>query len=173
MAEYFLFQIAAGILLKISFLANRQLKLSWALRKDLRKLEETLSIIKAVLLDAEEKQIKNHELSIWLGKLKDIFYDAEDVLDEVECDSLRRKVIKGSQGIRASSKRKVSTLFSSSNPVAFRLKIGRKIKEIRERLDVMAAAKSKLHLTARVSVDIRCVLPRERAMMRGYICILH
>ncbi|KAF2307991.1 hypothetical protein GH714_034136 [Hevea brasiliensis] len=41
--------------------------------------------IKAVLLDAEEKQVTNNDVRVWLIKLKDVLYDAEDVLDEFEC----------------------------------------------------------------------------------------
>ena len=47
-----------------------------------------------MLLDAEEKQVKNRGLTIWLEQLKDVFYDAVDVLDEFECEALRRDVVK-------------------------------------------------------------------------------
>ncbi|KAJ0018354.1 hypothetical protein Pint_11998 [Pistacia integerrima] len=154
-AESFLYEIAANVLMKTGSLAYRELSLSCGIESDLRKLEETLSIIKAVLLDAEVQQSQNHQIRIWLGKLKDIFYDAEDVLDEVECEALRRQVVKATQGIVGRSMSKVSTFFSNSNPVAFRYRIGHKMKEIGERLDEMAADKSKFHLTERVSVDSR------------------
>ncbi|XVF07162.1 hypothetical protein REPUB_Repub06bG0114800 [Reevesia pubescens] len=40
--------------------------------------------IKAVLLDTEEQLGKNHDSQLWLWKLKDVYYDVEDVLDEFE-----------------------------------------------------------------------------------------
>jgi hypothetical protein len=53
-----------------------------------------------VLLDAEEKQAKSPSLSNWLAELKDVFHDFIDVLDEFECEDLRRQVVKkhGSTG---------------------------------------------------------------------------
>ena len=65
----------------------------WGAESDLGRLEKTLSIVKAVLLDAEEQQVHIQELIVWLGQLKEVFYDAQDVLDEFECEALRRQVV--------------------------------------------------------------------------------
>ena len=92
-----------------------------------RKAWGHLSIVKAVLLDAEEQQGHNQEQTVWLGKLKNIFYDAEDVLDEFKCEALRRQVVK----TYGSSTRKVRCFPSSSNPLVFCFKVGHKIKEVR------------------------------------------
>ena len=43
-----------------------------------------------MLLDAKEKQMHNRGLTIWLDHLKDVFHDAMDLLDEFECEDLRR-----------------------------------------------------------------------------------
>ncbi|KAL0002051.1 hypothetical protein SO802_015832 [Lithocarpus litseifolius] len=45
-----------------------------------------------------------HELTVWLGQLKEVFYDAQDVLDEFECEALRRQVVE----IQGSTTRKAS-----------------------------------------------------------------
>ncbi|KAF2308000.1 hypothetical protein GH714_034191 [Hevea brasiliensis] len=50
--------------------------------------------VKAVLLDAEEKQVSNNDVRLWLIKLKDVLYDAEDVLDEFECETQRKQLLK-------------------------------------------------------------------------------
>ncbi|KAF2308006.1 hypothetical protein GH714_034259 [Hevea brasiliensis] len=50
--------------------------------------------MKTVLLDAEEKQVDNHQVQVWLIKLKDALYDAEDVLDDFESETYRRRVLK-------------------------------------------------------------------------------
>ena len=94
-----------------------------------------------MLLDGEEQQVKNHQLINWLGKLKDCFYDAKDVFDEFEYDSLLREAV-NEGGI----KRKVRHFFSSSNPLAFRFNMGNKMKEVRERLDKVAADPNKFNL---------------------------
>ena len=52
---------------------------------ELTKLKRTMLAIEAVLLDAEEQQASNHSLRTWLGELKDVLKDAENVLDEFQC----------------------------------------------------------------------------------------
>ncbi|KAJ0047953.1 hypothetical protein Pint_16955 [Pistacia integerrima] len=85
MAESIVFGTATEILKKIGSLVGGELSLLWNLDSDLRRLQGTMSAIKAVLLDAETKQTQNHQLRDWLGKLKDVFYDAEDKLPESIC----------------------------------------------------------------------------------------
>ncbi|KAJ7976791.1 Disease resistance protein [Quillaja saponaria] len=130
MAESFIFSFAHSLLEKLGSLAYQEVCLVWGLHDDLLRLEHTLANIRAVLLDAEEKQEHNHALRVWLCQLKDVFSAAEDVLDEFEFQALRKKVVK----IHGSTKRKVRHFFSSSNPVVFRLKMGHKIKEITKKI---------------------------------------
>ena len=99
----------------------------WGAESDLGRLEKTLSIVKAVLLDAEEQQVHNQELIVWLGQLKEVFYDAQDVLDEFECEALRRQVVE----IQGSTTRKVHCFFSSSNSLVLQIKMAHKIKDIK------------------------------------------
>ena len=89
----FAFSIAATIIEKLGSLAYQKICSAWGISGDRKKLEQTMSTIQAVLLDAEEKQVNNQGLTIWLGQLKDVFYDAVDVLDEFECEALRRQEI--------------------------------------------------------------------------------
>ncbi|XP_050123225.1 putative disease resistance protein RGA3 isoform X1 [Malus sylvestris] len=123
------FPLAAKLIERLSPIASEEICLAWGVKADLQKLERTMSTIKDVLLDAEEKQARNKELRSWLLQLKDAFLDAEDLLDEFECEALRRQVVRGS-----GTTRKVRRFFSRSNPVAFRLGVCQGIKDIRERL---------------------------------------
>ncbi|KAF2307987.1 hypothetical protein GH714_034099 [Hevea brasiliensis] len=119
--------------------------------------------IKAVLLDAEEKQVSNNDVRVWLIKLKDVLYDAEDVLDEFECETQRKQLLK----LYGSTTKKVGRFFSSSNPLAFSFKMGHKIKQIREQLDEIASHKAKFHLNERD--EGRRSMPRERAMTHSFV----
>lgn len=144
MAESFAFSIAENLLVKLSSIVAEQVSLSVSVKKELENLQATLSAIKAVLLDAEENQDKNRQLTDWLRKLKDCFRDAEDLLDEFEYESLLREVV-DEEGM----KQKVCHLLSNSNAIALRFKMGRKIKTIREKLDKISADRSNFNLEER------------------------
>ncbi|KAE8098416.1 hypothetical protein FH972_016482 [Carpinus fangiana] len=127
--------IAEKVLEKLGFLAYEEFSLVLYIKNDLGELKHTMSTIKSVLLDAEEKQASNHVLSGWLRQLKDIFYEAEDVLDEVECEVLRKQVLKK---YGRTIRREVRDFFPCSvRAIAFRCQLGHKIKNIRKRLVYM------------------------------------
>lgn len=149
MAEAGLFNIADGILGKIGNLALQEMGLVWGVKEQLEKLKNTVSTIKAVLLDAEDQHAKSHEVRDWLGKLKDAVYDADDLLDDFSTHVLKRQ-----QGKRG---KQVSFLFSKVSQVAYNLKISHQIEAIRERLDAIAADKTKYHFTDRSPISIPLV----------------
>ncbi|KAL7234321.1 hypothetical protein ACSBR1_017840 [Camellia fascicularis] len=78
--------------------AFQEIASAWNVKKDLKKLEATLSI-KSVLLDAEEQQEKNNKVKDWLGKLKHVFCDVEDVIDDFATEAVRRKLRKKEKSI--------------------------------------------------------------------------
>ncbi|XP_031249203.1 putative disease resistance protein RGA4 [Pistacia vera] len=157
MAETIVSVIAEELLGKLFSLASNKMGLAWGVQKDAQELVDTLTTIKAVLLDAEDKQIHNEKLKVWLGKLKNICYDAEDVLDEIEVEDLREQVVNSQ-----SSTRKVCRFFSSSNSVAFRLTLGHKIKKIKKRLAKIAVDKDNFNLTEKVDSNHVIGWERER-----------
>ncbi|KAK2989192.1 hypothetical protein RJ640_007093, partial [Escallonia rubra] len=106
----------------------------------LNKLKGTLSTVNAVLVDAEGLQEPPAQLSVWLGKLKDVCYAIDDILDEFEVIDLQQQVN------QRSIQRKVRHFFSCSNPLVFRFRMGHKIKEIGEKLDQIAADRNNFHL---------------------------
>ncbi|CAL2272380.1 unnamed protein product [Prunus armeniaca] len=132
------FPLAAELIEKLGSIASEQISLAWGVKADLKKLQRTMSTIKDVLLDAEQKQAHNQQIRSWLRQLKDVFLDAEDLLDEFECEALRREVVETFHGTIG----KVRRFFSRSNPIAFRFRVGNEIKEIRERLDELKSNKA-------------------------------
>ena len=146
MAESFVFDIADSLLGKLASYAYEQASQTYGLYKYLQGFKDTLSIASGVLLDAEGKKDQNHGLPEWLRQIQKIRYDAEDVLEGFELQDKRKQVVKAS----GSTRMKVHGFFSSSNPIAFRIKMAHQIKDIRERLDKVAADGTKFGL---VSVD--------------------
>jgi len=125
--------------------AAKEIGLLWGVRDEIESLTNTVSTIKDVLLDAEEKQAAgDRAVSRWLGRLEDVLYDADDLLDAVSTEALRRDIM-----TRDKKSKKVRIFFSKSNPLAYRLKMARKIKAIRKRLDAINADRHNFHLEVR------------------------
>jgi len=123
--ELFLTFAVEETLTRVSSIAAEGIRLAWGLEGQLQKLEESLTMIQAVLQDAARRPVTDESAKLWLEKLQDVAYDAEDVLDEFAYEILRKDQKKG----------KVRDCFSLHNPVAFRLNMGQKVKEINGSLD--------------------------------------
>ncbi|KAL6314372.1 hypothetical protein AAG906_021207 [Vitis piasezkii] len=125
MAEQIPFNIIADVLTKLGSSAIQQIGSAFGVAKELTKLTETLDAIRGVLLDAEEKQEKSHAVKTWVRRLKDVVYDADDLLDDFATHQLQRGGVA----------RQVSDFFSSSNQLAFRFKMSNRLKNIKEEVD--------------------------------------
>ncbi|KAI6673866.1 hypothetical protein NL676_001772 [Syzygium grande] len=164
MAESLLFSIAEGVLGKIASPALQKAVDIYKFENQIGELRETLTAIKAVLSDAEAQQGKNERLQVWLDQLQRVFYDAEDVLDELECEALRKQVINRYGGVKG----KVGRFFSLSNPLVFRVKISNQIKEIQKRLSKISTEKDQFDLNMR-SADNGVGHTRSREITYSFI----
>ncbi|XP_030455434.1 putative disease resistance RPP13-like protein 1 [Syzygium oleosum] len=73
----------------------------------LHKCKGMLEIINAVLDDAEDKQLNGERLAkLWLDDVRDLAYDMEDLLDEVEIEATQAKSKAESSTSRGQVKRK-------------------------------------------------------------------
>ncbi|KAL4601284.1 hypothetical protein ACB092_11G260800 [Castanea dentata] len=134
MAEGVLFDIAKEIIGKAGDVALKEVALIWGVNDEINKLKERVSIISAVILDAEAKQHDSEEIKLWLKRLKDAMCDADDLLDEISTEALRREVM-----TRDKKAKEVRIFFSKSNQLAYGVRMGHKVKEMRERLVGIAA----------------------------------
>ncbi|BFG21427.1 hypothetical protein CerSpe_077010 [Prunus speciosa] len=69
-------------------------KLVLNVKEDVEKFTGTLRVIQAVLEDAEQRQVTEQAVKIWLDELKDVSYQMVDVLDEWNTDILKQQVEK-------------------------------------------------------------------------------
>ena len=113
----------------------------WGILDELEKMKSTVSTIQAVLLDAEEKQSHDHQVKEWLEKLNDAVFDADDLLSEFSTEAMRRRAVSGNIVTK-----EVRTFFSKSNQLAFRGKMSRKIKAMRQKLNAIAEDRKLFHL---------------------------
>ncbi|ONI35600.1 hypothetical protein PRUPE_1G545000 [Prunus persica] len=113
-------------------------------KEDVEKFTATLQVIQAVLEDAEQRQVTEASVKIWLDKLKDISYQMVDVLDEWNTDILKQQVEKqekeGDPNALVTKKKVRFTSFSRCfcfgkvSRVILRRDIALKIKDLNDKL---------------------------------------
>ncbi|XP_030958804.1 putative disease resistance protein RGA3 [Quercus lobata] len=102
-------------------------------KEEVEKLERKFHEIQAKLNDAEERQVKEEAVRLWLEKLNNVSYEMGDVLDEWNTAKIKADIEKKEEAEASTAKRRkvlslVSTFFQ-------RRDIALKIKEITEKLD--------------------------------------
>ncbi|QCE05252.1 disease resistance protein RPM1 [Vigna unguiculata] len=134
MAQSLVFSFAESLLGKLATAAVQEASLALGVHRQLQQMKATTALIKAVLLDAEQKNPKSSALSEWLIQVKRVFSDAEDIVDDFECEALRKHVV----NTYGSCSTKVRRFFSTSNPVVYRLRMAHHIQDINTRLAKLA-----------------------------------
>ncbi|XWS32494.1 hypothetical protein CRYUN_Cryun23aG0163300 [Craigia yunnanensis] len=120
-------------------------------RAEIKKWERLLLKINALLEDAEEKQTRSRAMELWLRDLQDVAFDAEDVVDQLATEALRRKQMEQTQPSASTNKVWkfiLPSCFRAINPntIKFNAQIKSKVEEITARLDDLAAQKNYLNL---------------------------
>ncbi|KAL5730358.1 hypothetical protein ACHQM5_003188 [Ranunculus cassubicifolius] len=162
MAEAIVFGMSKNIISDLSSHVVQQIASAIGVEKDLKQLGRTLFTINSVLLDADEQQlINNHELKDWVKKIKDACYEVDNLLDDFATEALQQEL-----KIRDSTFKKVRCFVYSIKSV-FRFKMSRKIKEIRQNFDEIAADRNNFHLATKY-VDVE-VLNRRREQTHSFI----
>ncbi|GLT68414.1 hypothetical protein SLA2020_406470 [Shorea laevis] len=112
---------------------TEQLDLAVGFKQELMSFHGTLEMVRGVLRDAEQKCVAGSSgVKLWLEGLRSIAEEADEVMDEISYESLRRKV-----AAKKLMLKQVSYFFTASNPLAFRLKMANKIKSLNAALDVL------------------------------------
>ncbi|CAK8537808.1 unnamed protein product [Lathyrus sativus] len=122
------------VLENLSSLLRNEFSTIFGIKSKVEKLSTTLDLIKAVLEDAEQKQVTDRSITVWLQQLKDVVYVLDDILDECSIESRR---LRG---------------FINPKNLIFRCDIGKRLKEITRRLDDLADSKNKFLLQEGITV---------------------
>ncbi|WVY98007.1 hypothetical protein V8G54_030158 [Vigna mungo] len=154
MAESLLFSFAELLIGKLATAAVQEASLAFGVHSELQQMKATMALIKGVLLDVENSQ--SNALREWLEQVKRVFYDAEDIVDDFECEALRKHVV----NTYGSFSRKVRRFFSKNNPVVYRLRMAHHIQDINTRLARLAADRNMFGLQI-IDHDTRVVHVRE------------
>ncbi|XP_042959234.1 putative disease resistance RPP13-like protein 1 [Carya illinoinensis] len=112
------------------------------------KLKNAMLSVKAVLEDAEEKQLMDSVVKVWVDELKDVIYDAEDILDEIATEDLQRKLQD------AESPTLVRNLRNSFSALLehFFKKVDKKVEELLDRLEDLTKQKDCMGLREGIGV---------------------
>ncbi|GKV38010.1 hypothetical protein SLEP1_g45968 [Rubroshorea leprosula] len=125
MGDLVLGPIVDATISKVISVATEQINLAVSWKAELRRLCKKLTMIHAVLQDADRRQVGEAAVKLWLENLRDVAREAEDVVDEVVYERLKQEV-----WIQKQMKKKVCLFFTFSNPFIFRLKMANKIKNL-------------------------------------------
>ncbi|XP_062083027.1 putative disease resistance protein RGA4 [Humulus lupulus] len=133
------------VLENLSSLIQNQIGSVLGVEKEMEKMSSMLSIICAVIEDAEERQLTDRSIKNWLQKLEDVSSELEDVLDDCEAEAFRleENLEQNHQWVR---KVRSSLSYSSPKHIYFRHTIARKMKEIGDRLDQIGNERVNFHL---------------------------
>ncbi|KAI4299984.1 hypothetical protein L6164_033404 [Bauhinia variegata] len=133
------------VLLNLDSLIREELATFWHVDEEIEKLSSILTTIKATLEDAEQMQITNKTLKIWLQKLKDAACVLHDILDECSIKSSQL----GYEGTNLTPSNQVSTpssTFLNPKNMLFRYKVGKKMKKVMKRIDQIAKERQEFHI---------------------------
>ncbi|XP_022761486.1 putative disease resistance protein RGA4 [Durio zibethinus] len=137
MAKAFIGAAVELALSKANSIIDEQINLAWGFQDELNKLRDSLNRTRAFFRDAERRQV-DETVKVWLKQLEDIAYKADDLLDELAYEDLRRKV-------DTRKRIKVSNICS-----LFKNSMAEKVKEINLRMDEIIDWGSKFGLQQRV-----------------------
>ncbi|KAG8371945.1 hypothetical protein BUALT_Bualt12G0015500 [Buddleja alternifolia] len=142
MADAFVSALAQTIVGNLNSVVLQEIGLAWGLSDELNNLESIFGTIQLVLQDAELKQRKSEPIQNWLRKLKNAAYDAENILDQIATEGLKRRV-NSARGVH----HQLKSFLSLRNPLLFRSKMAHKVKDVREKLDAIAKERLQFHLS--------------------------
>ncbi|KAJ9692913.1 hypothetical protein PVL29_011835 [Vitis rotundifolia] len=155
---------------------HQEVSLVVGVETEIQSLTDTLQVVRAVVADAEKRQVKEELVKVWLQRLKDITYQMDDVLDEWSTSLLKSQIERPESP--SMSKKKVSSCIPSPcicfKRVAGRRDIALKIKDIKQQVDDIANQSNGFNFTSRFgneepqrlitisAVDISAVCGRDK-----------
>ncbi|RHN38951.1 putative P-loop containing nucleoside triphosphate hydrolase, leucine-rich repeat domain, L [Medicago truncatula] len=148
MAEQIPYAVAASLVNRLASAAFREFGRIYGVMDELERLKNTVESIKAVLLDAEDKQEKSHAVQIWIRRLKDdVLHPADDLLDEFAIEDMRQKRDEA-------RKNKVTQVLHSLSPnrIAFSRKMAYEVEKIQKKFNDVVKDMSVLNLNPNVVV---------------------
>ncbi|XXG50862.1 hypothetical protein AAC387_Pa02g4769 [Persea americana] len=134
--------LVSFVVKELCALAKDEAGLLVGVKKDVRKLSSTFTAIQAVLEDAERQQVTKKAVRDWLGKLKEVVYEVEDILDEWRIDAFTSHGDEDDIPNRMKVRSCLIFPCLCFKQVELRRDTGHRIREITERLKEISIEKS-------------------------------
>ncbi|PKU82951.1 putative disease resistance protein RGA3 [Dendrobium catenatum] len=104
-------------------------------KEELQELRRRMRSIQCLLKDAEKKKFGESSTELWLSELKDVMYDAEDIIDLCRIEGAQLLADHNPESRTSSVCCDFSSAFSCFTSVPLRHEIGNRIEEINNRLN--------------------------------------
>ncbi|XP_062076927.1 putative disease resistance protein RGA3 [Humulus lupulus] len=129
---------------------GKKTQLIMRVNKELENLRGNLVAIKAVLTDAEMRQLKEEAVKLWVEDLKDVSYDMDSVLDKWNTAILKSEFDQGENGAESPKVRSSMLFFScfhctklSPYVIIHRLKIAKEIQSLNRKIERITLRKDR------------------------------
>ena len=73
--------VVSNVTTRLGELVTQEAKFLWGVENQVNRLQRELSWIKSFLKEADSRQAENEMVRMWVAEIRDIAYDAEDVIE--------------------------------------------------------------------------------------------
>ncbi|KAL8458439.1 hypothetical protein ACS0TY_036090 [Phlomoides rotata] len=122
--------------------ASKKLLFGKRFEKEVLNLSNELKRIRNVLDDAKKRGYKENIVKDWLKRLEDVSYEMDDVLDEWDIALLKLKMERDRSKVWSS----IQPSYYLFKKIAIRRAISKKIKNVKEQLDVILVEKDRYNV---------------------------
>ncbi|MQL92600.1 hypothetical protein Taro_025220 [Colocasia esculenta] len=143
--------LVTAFLDKLATVIQEEVSMPSGVRSELEGLEGKVKLIKCLLADAENRAFYNEAIRLWLKELKDVMYDADDLIEDCKAAGEdNASPFSGQLQEPSSSAGLVRTALSSPlslrHKATFNHKVGQRLKDINSRLEEISQERSQLQL---------------------------
>ncbi|PWA57228.1 NB-ARC domains-containing protein [Artemisia annua] len=146
MAELVLSALLPVVFEKLTSILENKITRSKGIHSELKKWERKLFLIRALLSDASQKEIKDEAVKQWLNGLQHLVYDIDDILDALATDAMYREFVNESQPITNKVRKFIPSCCTS---FSLSTRVGSKLDNISTRLQELMDEKDKLGLSVK------------------------
>ncbi|PWA74511.1 NB-ARC domains-containing protein [Artemisia annua] len=146
MAELVLSALLPVVFEKLTSVLENKITCSKEIHSELKKWQDKLPLIRAVLNDASEKEVTDEAVKLWLNRLQHLAYDIDDVLDGLATDAIRHEFTNESEGISSKVRKLIPTCCTN---FSLRNRMGGELNSITTKLQELIDEKNNLGLAVK------------------------